>query len=114
MARTTSQPTAGALDDPPDRMAGNSGPHKLDGVQPAGVIISIRPSRALETTEELRESNARLKALLSSLDDLVFELDTNGTYMAVWATNEALLLAPRASSSAGQCAMCWATGPVVA
>ena len=33
------------------------------------------------------ESEARLQALLSSLDDLVIELDENGTYLAVW-TNE--------------------------
>ena len=43
----------------------------------------------------LRESEARLHALLSSLDDLVFELDENGIYLGVWTANEALLAAPR-------------------
>lgn len=50
------------------------------------------PKRA---TKALQESEARLYALLSSLDDLVFELDENGTYLGVWTTNEALLAAPR-------------------
>jgi PAS domain S-box-containing protein len=50
------------------------------------------PRRAIEA---LRESEARLKALLSSLDDLVFELDENGTYLGIWTTDDALLAAPR-------------------
>jgi len=45
--------------------------------------------------EALRESQARLEALLSSLDDLVFELDENGAYLGVWAANDELLFAPR-------------------
>lgn len=48
----------------------------------------------MEATEALRESEARLRALLSSLDDLVFELDEDGVYLAIWTTNEALLIAP--------------------
>lgn len=43
----------------------------------------------------MRESEARLQALLSSLDDLVFELDRNGTYLGVWTANDELLAAPR-------------------
>ncbi len=31
---------------------------------------------------------------MSSLDDLVFELDENGSYLAVWTTDESLLVAP--------------------
>jgi len=45
--------------------------------------------------EALLESESRLKALLSSLDDLVFELDRDGKYLGVWTTNDALLAAPR-------------------
>jgi diguanylate cyclase (GGDEF)-like protein/PAS domain S-box-containing protein len=44
---------------------------------------------------ELRQSEARLQALLSSLDDLVFEIDDKGTYLGIWTTNDALLAAPR-------------------
>jgi len=46
-------------------------------------------------SEGLEESEARLQALLSSLDDLVFELDRDGTYLGVWAADDALLVAPR-------------------
>jgi len=42
-----------------------------------------------------RGGEARLHALLSSLDDLVFELDENGTYLGIWTVNDALLAAPR-------------------
>jgi len=45
--------------------------------------------------EALLESESRLQALLSSLDDLVFELDRDGTYLGVWTANNALLAAPR-------------------
>ena len=59
-----------------------------------GEVISFRSSAPLETTEALRESEARLHALLSSLDDLVFEIDKDGVYLAIWTTNESLLAAP--------------------
>jgi diguanylate cyclase (GGDEF)-like protein/PAS domain S-box-containing protein len=48
-----------------------------------------------EPNEALQESEARLQALLSSLDDLVFELDEDGTYLGIWTANDALLVAPR-------------------
>jgi PAS domain S-box-containing protein len=40
-------------------------------------------------------SEARLRALLSSLDDLVFELDEDGVYLSAWTAGEQLLVAPR-------------------
>lgn len=40
-------------------------------------------------------SRARLQALLSSLDDLVFELDENGVYQSIWTANDDLLVIPR-------------------
>jgi diguanylate cyclase (GGDEF)-like protein/PAS domain S-box-containing protein len=45
--------------------------------------------------QALSESEARLQAIISSLDDLVFELDENGTYLGIWTGNDALLAAPR-------------------
>jgi diguanylate cyclase (GGDEF)-like protein len=57
------------------------------------VLIDISEPRG--ATEALRESEARLQALLSSLDDLVFELDENGTYLGIWTTDDTLLAAPR-------------------
>src|ERR1019366_8864151 len=58
-----------------------------------GVLIDISEPRV--ATEALRESEARLQALLSSLDDLVFELDENGTYLEIWTADDTLLAAPR-------------------
>lgn len=58
-----------------------------------GVVSDL--SAGLQATEALRESEARLQALLASLDDLVFELDEDGTYLGVWTTDDALLVAPR-------------------
>jgi diguanylate cyclase (GGDEF)-like protein/PAS domain S-box-containing protein len=55
-----------------------------------GVVIA--PGGAAEALEE---SEARLQALLSSLDDLVFELDEKGTYLEIWTANDALLVVPR-------------------
>jgi two-component system, sensor histidine kinase and response regulator len=44
---------------------------------------------------ELRDSEARLQALVSSIDEIVFEFDGDGTYFNVWTTNEALLVRPK-------------------
>ncbi len=66
---------------------------------PSGTArVSSRGAGAPEhrgPSEALRESEARLQALLSSLDDLVFELDENGTYLKIWTANDALLVVPR-------------------
>ena len=65
-------------------------------VQSLGEIISIRSVTSTEQQEMTPgESEARLSALLSSLDDLVFELDENGVYLSIWTTNDSLLVAPR-------------------
>jgi diguanylate cyclase (GGDEF)-like protein/PAS domain S-box-containing protein len=93
MTRRTSQPLA-ALHEAIAR-AGDEGPPRRGNIDHLfGEIISIRSSMPMEATEALRESEARLRALLSSLDDLVFELDEDGVYLAIWTTNEALLIAP--------------------
>ena len=48
-----------------------------------------------QATKAPQDREAHLEALLCSLDDLVFELDENGTYIEIWGTNDALLIAPR-------------------
>src|ERR1019366_8272640 len=89
MTRRTSQLTAHVLHEVA-APAGDEGLPRHGNIDDLfGEIISIRPSTPMETTEALRESEARLRALLSSLDDLVFELDEDGVYLAVWTTNEA-------------------------
>jgi PAS domain S-box-containing protein len=43
----------------------------------------------------LRESEARLRALIQSMDEIVCEFDEAGTYLNVWTDNEALLGRPK-------------------
>ena len=48
-----------------------------------------------QAERELRESEARLQALVSSIDEIVFELDAEGIYRNIWTTNDTLLMRPR-------------------
>jgi two-component system cell cycle sensor histidine kinase/response regulator CckA len=41
------------------------------------------------------ENQSRLEALIGSIDEIVFELDRNGTFLNIWTTNEELLYRPR-------------------
>ncbi len=41
------------------------------------------------------ESNRQLAALVTSLDDIVFEVDEQGIYLNVWTANESLLAQPK-------------------
>jgi PAS domain S-box-containing protein len=41
------------------------------------------------------ESEMRLRALVGSIDEIVFEFDGEGTYLNIWTANEALLVRPR-------------------
>jgi PAS domain S-box-containing protein len=45
--------------------------------------------------EALRESEARLRALVTSMDDVAFEIDEHGMCVDVWTSNESLLPRPR-------------------
>lgn len=45
--------------------------------------------------EKLRESESRLKALVNSMEDVIYEVDEVGRYLNVWAKNESLLFMPR-------------------
>lgn len=58
-----------------------------------GLALAIQRHQA---EVALRASEARLRALVQSLDDIVFELDDQGTYINVWAGEEGLLVRPRA------------------
>src|SRR5215469_495416 len=40
------------------------------------------------------ETEARLKALIGSIDEIVFEFDAEGTFLNIWTTNEQLLYRP--------------------
>ena len=51
--------------------------------------------RLLEAKEKAEASEIRLKALVGSIDEIVFEFDGEGTYLNVWTANETLLRKPR-------------------
>ncbi len=67
---------------------------RADGAPPVldGTLID---NSGPQRVTALRAGEARLQALLSSLDDLVFELDENGTYLGIWTGNDTLLAKPR-------------------
>src|SRR6202142_359271 len=48
-----------------------------------------------QAEQELRKSEARLQALVGSIDEIVFEFDRDGFYRNIWTTNDALLVRPR-------------------
>gem|GEM_PF-1090085 len=43
----------------------------------------------------VKENESRLNAMISTIDEAVFEFDKNGTYLNIWATNEKMLAAPK-------------------
>lgn len=45
--------------------------------------------------EEIKTNERRLKALVGSVDETVFEMDDNGTYLGIWTDNEDLLIKPK-------------------
>ena len=56
-----------------------------------GTVISEREL----AEQESREGEARLEALVQSIDELVFEFDADGRYKNVWTNDESLLIRPK-------------------
>jgi two-component system cell cycle sensor histidine kinase/response regulator CckA len=50
---------------------------------------------ATTNSEKSTQNEARLEALLNSIDQIVFELDAEGTYLNIWTSDEQLLYRPR-------------------
>jgi PAS domain S-box-containing protein len=60
------------------------------------IVINWRDVTQRKQAEDaLREQERQLIALVTSLDDLVFEIDEQGTYRQVWTAKEGLLLWPK-------------------
>jgi PAS domain S-box-containing protein len=49
----------------------------------------------IQAERALRQNEARLQALVGSIDEVVFELDAEGTYVNIWTRNEGMLVRPR-------------------
>ncbi|HEU0296383.1 MAG TPA: GAF domain-containing protein, partial [Anaerolineales bacterium] len=55
--------------------------------------LELTERRRME--DALRESEHQMRALVTSLDDIVIEYDEQGTYLNVWTANESLLAQPK-------------------
>jgi PAS domain S-box-containing protein len=63
--------------------------------RPARLVVAVDVTERERALEELRASESRLRALVGSIDEVLFEFDRDGTCLGIWTVNEALLVAPR-------------------
>ena len=59
------------------------------------MAVMLDITRRKRAEQVLRESEARLQALVSSIDEIIFEFDEEDRFRNVWTTNEDLLLRPK-------------------
>ena len=67
------------------------GPAVLRALEEKELLIARK-----QAEQALRESEHQMRALVTSLDDVVFEFDEQGTYLNIWAADESLLAQPKA------------------
>jgi two-component system sensor histidine kinase/response regulator len=60
-----------------------------------GLCLGSLISERQRAEGQLRDGEARLHAVVNSIDEIVFEFDLAGTYRSIWTSNEALLARPR-------------------
>ena len=68
---------------------------RTEALQVTNTALATQSTIRKRTEAALRESEERLRALIQSLDELVFEFDEKGTYLNIWADNENLLVRPK-------------------
>jgi len=67
----------------------------VDGVIQAAAISSRNITERKKTERKLKESTENLMALISSLDDIVFEMDEHEVFLSVWTKDESVLFFPK-------------------
>jgi PAS domain S-box-containing protein len=77
-------------------------PHRLTLLQILMLIVSLTGlsvgtviSERQKAEQESREGEARLQALVRSIDELVFEFDSDCKYKNIWTNDESLLVRPK-------------------
>ena len=65
-------------------------------VSVTGLCLGTLITERNRAEQESRGGEARMQALVSTIDEVVFEFDVNGTYKNIWTTDETLLVRPRA------------------
>ncbi|NJN95864.1 MAG: PAS domain S-box protein [Anaerolineales bacterium] len=69
----------------------------LDDPALGAIVINYRDITQHKQMEEaLRQSEQQMRSLVTSLDDIVFEIDEQGRYLNVWTADESLLAQPKA------------------
>ncbi len=64
--------------------------------KPAGIVGLIQDlTDRFQAEHALREDEARMDALLGSIDEVVMELSTYGVILKLWTRNDELLVRPR-------------------
>lgn len=63
------------------------------GASKIAIAIEVTAQRRAE--EAIRQSEERLRALVTSMEDVALEFDREGTYIAIWTTRDELLSHPR-------------------
>ncbi|MEY2817267.1 MAG: hypothetical protein RL275_730, partial [Chloroflexota bacterium] len=64
---------------------------RITGFQASYLDISDRKQADLA----MRERERQMQALITSIDDIVFEVTEDGTYINIWVANEEMLMVPR-------------------
>jgi len=70
-------------------------PLTVGGELSGALVLYLDITERKRAELDLRESEARLQALIASVDEIVFEFDADGTYRNIWTTNESLLSRPK-------------------
>ncbi len=68
---------------------------KVGELQAANQALQAENAERRRAEQLVRESEQRLRALVGSVDEIVFEFAADGTYLNIWTRDESLLVRPR-------------------